>query len=165
MKYVYKSKVANHNEVKKQLLEMFDKIPKNSINIQNENIVHTDWSIPAEIDREYGSLFLELIKPHMTKITKDLKCSDYEVQNFWFQRYEHKNYHSWHIHPRAHFANVYFVECPKGFSTKFMHFDKECNEGDIISFPAFLPHSSPVITENTMKTIISFNTSIHYDPL
>ncbi len=165
MNYIYKSKVHNHSKIKKQLLDKINLIPTNPLHSNNESIMHTDWNLPPNMHREYASLFFEVIKPHMAKITQDLKCSRYDIELFWFQRYGHKSKHSWHTHPRAHFANVYFVECPKGLSTKFMHFEEECEEGDIISFPAFLPHSSPMITENSYKTIISFNSSIHYEPM
>ena len=141
MDFIYKSKVHNHSKIKKQLLDKINLIPTNPLHSNNESIMHTDWNLPPNMHREYAPLFLEVIKPHMAKITQDLKCSGYDIELFWFQRYGHKSKHSWHTHPRAHFANVYFVECPKGLSTKFMHFEEECEEGDIISFPAFLPHS------------------------
>lgn len=165
MDFIYKSKVHNHSKIKKQLLDKINLIPTNPLHSNNESIMHTDWNLPPNMHREYAPLFLEVIKPHMAKITQDLKCSGYDIELFWFQRYGHKSKHSWHTHPRAHFANVYFVECPKGLSTKFMHFKEECEEGDIISFPAFLPHSSPIITENSYKTIISFNCSIYYEQM
>ena len=165
MDFIYKSKVHNHSKIKKQLLDKINLIPTNPLHSNNESIMHTDWNLPPNMHREYAPLFLEVIKPHMAKITQDLKCSGYDIELFWFQRYGHKSKHSWHTHPRAHFANVYFVECPKGLSTKFMHFEEECEEGDIISFPAFLPHSSPIITENYYKTIISFNCSIYYEQM
>ena len=165
MDFIYKSKVHNHSKIKKQLLDKINLIPTNPLHSNNESIMHTDWNLPPNMHREYAPLFLEVIKPHMAKITQDLKCSGYDIELFWFQRYGHKSKHSWHTHPRAHFANVYFVECPKGLSTKFMHFEEECEEGDIISFPAFLPHSSPIITENSYNTSISFNCSIYYEQM
>ena len=91
-------------------------------------------------------------------MVKALQVDKCEISSFWFQRYKQNGSHPWHTHTCCHYANVYFLECPKGYSTKFKHFDKECEEGDIISFPAFLPHMSPPIESNSMKTIISFNT-------
>ena len=106
MNFIYKSKVHNHSKIKKQLLDKINLIPTNPLHSNNESIMHTDWNLPPNMHREYAPLFLEVIKPHMAKITQDLKCSGYDIELFWFQRYGHKSKPSWHTHPRAQFANV-----------------------------------------------------------
>lgn len=163
MNYIFKSKVRNHEQIKEQLLNLIDLIPLNSYIMEEsgENILHTDWNLPPETHREYAPLFLETIKPHMLSITEALMVESYEIDSFWFQRYGQQGSHSWHTHARTNLANVYFLECPKGASTKFKHFEEECEEGDIISFPAFLPHMSPPIEDNSIKTVIAFNSSFH----
>ena len=122
-KYIFKSKVKNHYEIKEKLLQQIALIPPNPFKIETNNIQHTDWNLPAAMHREYKSLFIKTISDH--------------------------------------FSNVYFLECPKGMSTKFKDFTEECEEGDILSFPAFLPHMSPPIKGNNRKTIIAFNTDFN----
>ena len=76
------------------------------------------------------------------------------------------NTHKWHVHGRAHWSNVYFVELPnRDMKTQIFDIRKEklieydVKEGDIISFPAMLCHSSPPNLSDERKTIIAFNTS------
>ena len=30
----------------------------------------------------------------------------------WFQQYNVGGFHDWHVHPRCHFTNVYYLELP-----------------------------------------------------
>ena len=60
------------------------------------------------------------------------------------------------------FSNVYYLECPDSYVTEFKDFNIECKEGDILSFPAFLPHRSPIIDKEERKTVIAFNTNITF---
>ena len=164
MNFIFKSKVPNHQEIKNTLLQQINLIPKNPYikPESGEHILHTDWNLPREMHREYAPLFLEMIKPHMMEITKALLVKRYEIGWFWFQQYGCQGSHSWHTHAHTHLASVYFLECPKGSSTKFKHFEEECEEGDILSFPAFLPHMSPPIEDNSIKTVIAFNASFYH---
>ena len=164
MNFIFKSKVPNHQQIKEKLLYQINLIPTNPYMKEDsgENILHTDWNLPREMHREYAPLFLETIKPHMLSITEALMVKRYEIGYFWFQRYGSQGTHPWHTHANTNLASVYFLECPKGSSTKFKHFTEECEEGDILSFPAFLPHMSPPIDDNSIKTVIAFNASFHH---
>ena len=160
-KYIFKSKVKNHQEKKEKLLQQIALIPQNPFKIETNHIQHTDWNLPATMHREYKSLFIETISDHLVNMCNELNLNNYLIGNFWFQQYGENNHHGWHTHPYSNFANVYFLECPKGMSTKFKDFTEECEEGDILSFPAFLPHMSPPIKGNNRKTIIAFNTDFN----
>ena len=164
MNYIFKSKVENHQEIKEKLLQQINLIPQNPIIEDGDNIFHTDWNLPSAMHREYQNLFLETIKSHMINMCDELGLIYYRINQFWFQRYNQGGGHAMHTHPNCHFANVYFVECPKGYSTKFKSFEMECEEGDILSFPAFLPHMSPTIENNDMKTVIAFNSNFDVNP-
>lgn len=158
--FIYKSSVVNHQEIKQQLLDKMNLIPTNPIIGEGRimtKIFHTDWNMPKAMHREYVPLFEKIVKEHIVELTKRLNVNGYRMLNCWFQRYGQEGNHGWHNHPSAHFANVYYVECPKGYGTKFKDFEVECQEGDILSFPAFLPHMSPVIQDNSVKTVIAFN--------
>lgn len=158
MNYIFKSKVENHQEIKEKLLHQINLIPKNSIISKEESILHTDWNIPSTMHREYAGLFIETVSPHLQMMVQSLEVDKVEISNFWFQQYQEVGEHKWHTHPVANYANVYFLECPKNYSTKFKHFVADCEEGEILSFPAFLPHCSPPLSSNLRKTVIAFNT-------
>jgi len=160
MNYIFKSKVENHQQIKKQLLEQINLIPKNPIISQRENILHTDWNLPSAMHREYSNLFVQAVSPHLEMIRKEFNVERIEIDNFWFQIYGKNGNHGWHTHLKTHYSNVYFLECPIGFSTQFKDFSEPCEEGDVLSFPAFLPHCSPPLNSDFRKTVIAFNTSI-----
>ncbi len=164
MDYIFKSKIGNQ-ETKAKLLEQINLIPTNPLVEENQNIIHTDWNLPDEMHREYATLFLEIIRPHLEKVTSLLHCKFFKIHNFWFQKYGSEGHFGWHTHPGAHYSNIYYLECPNGGGTKFKNIDVTCEEGDVISFPAFLPHESPPFLSKSPKTIISFNCDFGIYPL
>lgn len=160
MNYIYQSKVENHQEIKEKLLQQINLIPQNPIVDKDQNILHTDWNLPSAMHREYVNLFVETVTPHLEMMRKKFNAQRIEIDALWFQVYGKNGKHNWHSHPRTNYSNVYFLECPPGFSTQFKDFSKTCEEGDILSFPAFLPHCSPCLIDKSKKTVIAFNTSI-----
>jgi len=158
--YIFKSKVENHQEIKEKLLQQINLIPQNPY----EYIFHTDWNLPKTMHREYKNLFFETVNNHLVNMCHELNVNHYEITTFWFQRYNQGGNHAIHTHPNCHYANVYFLECPKDAGTKFKSFNIECEEGDILSFPAFLPHMSPPIKNNEIKTVIAFNSNFDVNP-
>ena len=162
MNYFFKKKIDNHNQIKQELLSKINLIPNNPFINDFQNILHTDYNLPKEMHREYSYLFFDIVRPHLEKITKSLNCLKYEITGFWFQQYINSGFHNWHTHGHCHFSNVYFLECPKGCETEFKDVKEDYEEGDIISFPAFIPHRSPEIKRaEDRKTIISFNTNFY----
>lgn len=161
------SKFNKHFELKEQLLRLLDKENSHSINptiTENDSITATDWNFNNDDQRNY----LKFIKPYiidtMMESFKILKPTGLVFGNFWFQQYYENDLHGWHVHKNCHWTNVYYVELPfnnlkteilKPGSTETIDFDAE--EGDIISFPSFLYHRSPINTNKQRKTIISFN--------
>ena len=95
----------------------------------------------------------------MLKIAFELKSKTCKIDNIWFQQYNKLSSHSWHTHEFAHFTNVYFVELPtKSLATEILDIKKlDLNEGDLLTFPAYIYHRSPINLGNKRKTIISFN--------
>ena len=165
MEYIFKSKVSNHQEMKKILLQQIDLIPRNPLKDNGQNIIHTDYTLPITMHREYTKVFVDAVTPHLVEMTKSLNCTEYFINKYWFQKYESGGNHGWHTHPGTQFTNVYFVECPKGSSTKLINKDIDCQEGDILSFPAFIPHMSPTISDGFVKTVIAFNTDFEVNTL
>jgi len=157
--YIFKSKVENHREIKEKLLQQINLIPQNPLFGNGQNIIHTDWNLPSTMHREYKDLFFKTVNNHLINMCHTLGVNHYYIGNYWFQKYGQGGKHSWHTHPESNYSNVYFLECPRGSSTKFKNFTEDCEEGDILSFPAFLPHMSPLIENDDIKTVIAFNTS------
>ena len=160
--FIFKSKIENHIEIKKTLLDQINLIPNNPIHHKQDKIYHSDWNLPVDMHREYRFIFFEAVKKHLENMASQLGAPNVEIKNFWFQQYIENNTHGWHTHAGCNFSNVYFLECSEGTSTQFKNFEVSCKEGDILSFPAFLPHKSPTIQQGDRKTIIAFNSDITF---
>lgn len=88
------------------------------------------------------------------------KC---EIIGAWYQQYLKMDVHGWHTHPYCNISGVYYVELP--FTTETVFIDPftqkptrfSVTEGDIILFPSFILHKSPVNRTADRKTVIAMN--------
>jgi len=158
------TKIDNYKEVNKNLLNLIDKIPRNSLVEDSCSMIsHTDWNLPKTFKKEYLDYFFKIMQPYFEKLCVKLNCNEIKVTEAWFQQYIKNDLHQWHTHPKTNFTNVYFVELPdRSLSTEILGCKNlELNEGDLLTFPAFYYHRSPVNLSEKRKTIISFNTDIY----
>ncbi len=158
---VFRSKIKNYRKLNKIILDKIDSAPSKSYyNNDSETLVsNTDWEIEND-KSEFFKEFLGASVNHLKEICIHHNLDKCNIGRIWYQQYYEGSSHGWHNHPNCHFANVYFVECPKGSSTKFKDFDLDCSVGEIISFPSYLIHNSPLLQKNKRKTVIAFNTNI-----
>jgi len=152
--------IKNSKEFNKNLLNLISNI-KNSYCENGNNISNSDWSLPKDYKRDYLNYFIEKINPYMNEIALKLYSNSWNIHNFWFQQYLKSDQHTWHTHQGANFTNVYFVELPnKSLATEIYKCKKlNVKEGDLLTFPAYFYHRSPINKSNKRKTIISFNSS------
>lgn len=164
------TKFKEHNQVKQKLLDYIDCLEAHTIDkkeplhfYDNADVIRkTDFWIDNR-EEAYIRLIYPLLKIHCKNIFKKTTANDISFTKIWFQQYEKNNFHGWHTHPNTHFTNVYFLELPDdSFRTEIKDLQgniieyKSC-EGDILTFPGFYSHQSPVIDTDQRKTIISFN--------
>jgi hypothetical protein len=162
------SKFKHHQQLKDSILNSIEESLGEKLIENTHSISKTDWHIDSKIERLYFNLLSESLVEHLKESYGMLGAEGFELHNIWYQQYYQNSSHSWHTHQQAHFTNVYYLELPKNapkteilepiFRNKTILPDVE--EGDIISFPAFIHHRSPVIKDNLRKTVISFNTSL-----
>jgi len=159
-------KVQNFQEHKKNLISLINLIPKTPLTEKGQKIIHTDYTITPSMHREYKNYFMDYIAPSfVNEFQNNFNCEELALDTLWFQIYEKNNYHSWHTHPNSHFTNILYIQLPLSTKTKIIDTEKNpievpIEEGDILSFPAFLKHRSPANYEEQSKIIISFNTNI-----
>ena len=154
------TKIKNSKKINKNLLKLINKM-ENKFSEIICVVSNSDWSLPKNYKREYLNYFIEVIKPYMDEIALKLYSKDWNIHNFWFQQYLKSDYHHWHTHGASNFTNVYFVEIPdKSLITEiYKHKKLNIEEGDLLTFPAYFYHRSPINKLNKRKTIISFNSS------
>ena len=158
-KHIFKSSIEHNEQINIKILQIIDEMKKN-LNYVHPTISSTDWENKSEDIKEYFKPIQKHVMQHMGQMAKHYKVKEAEIDEVWFQQYEKSSSHKWHVHPRCHFSNVYYVECPKNQGIKFKNFDMSVKVGDLISFPSFLPHMSPKIKAGR-KTIISFNSQFN----
>ena len=153
--------VKDFNLHKKKLIELIYKIPENKF----DYISHTDWTLDENINREYKEYFKKFILNDFVAYFGSMfkGYSQIEIDKFWFQIYRKNDFHAEHTHSRAHFTNVFYIQLPEeNLKTKIKMPDNtilnfNAKEGQIITFPAYCRHSSPINTSDKEKIIISFN--------
>ena len=156
------TKIENFKKINKQLLSLMDKIPNNPLVERGDSITHTDWNLPKNFKREYLEYFFECIKPYIVEMCSKFHTKTIEISNSWFQQYTKNSIHQWHAHQDSNLTNVYFVELPdKSLGTEILnHPNLNLKEGDLLTFPAYYYHRSPINLSEKRKTIISFNSNI-----
>ena len=163
---IIKFKFDKHLEVKDKLLNLINDAPFTKINNDMDNINKTDFYISG-LEKDYVDYVKPKIVNFLYKCFESYNIGGFELGYMWFQQYSKNNTHKWHTHKNTNFACVYFLEMPDSSQkTLIKNFGSddlikyEAEEGDIIIFPGYLSHSSPLINTDSRKTIISFNISI-----
>lgn len=159
-------RVTNHETVKQSILSSIKSMGVHSMEEPPiQAIFNCDWHLPNTYQRAYLNAVLPIINQHNLAVQRALgHIRAVQTDNIWFQQYREGNFHSWHVHPKAMFSNVYFVELPsKTIATTFRVMGKEfqvdAEEGDILTFPSFYEHCSKTNDLEGIKTVIAFNTN------
>lgn len=158
------SHFKQHKELKKPLLNAIKKQKLPPINnAQTQEIIFkTDWYTTG--DKSYIEILYEPMTKHMIDVFKSIKINDPVYQFFWFTQYKKNNTFGRHDHRKSTWVSIYYLDLPKNTPiTNFINvlnddiFVPNIIEGDIITFPGFVIHWSPINTSNKTKTVISFN--------
>jgi hypothetical protein len=158
------SRFKHHEQVKDKLLELIAESPSTNISIGKDSISRSDWHVPGTTDRPYWNFFEPLVYPHITEVFESIGHDDVIIDNYWFQQYQHNNTHQWHQHRGASYACVYYLQLPAGAPTTLVRdpmtgeeFHLDAKEGDIVTFPSIVWHTSPVNQSMEDKIVIAFN--------
>ena len=161
--FFYNTTVKEHNELNALILSNIEKLGKNSFSEDVSSISNTDWNLPAEVKRDYMDIVYPLFINHFEEIEQSYGWwYKQTLTNFWYQQYEHLDYHNWHIHPSCLFSSVYYLELPEGssrteFKTPQSSFGISAREGEILTFPSSIFHRSSPNKSTGRKTIIAAN--------
>jgi hypothetical protein len=155
--------VDNHEELKPQLLEAIASMGEHGMKDHSQSIANSDWQLPREFNRPYFYKALPTMRNVVDKIAAIWHMpNEINIFNYWFQQYRNGDYHGWHVHPDALFSCVYYLDMVDNnprttFNIKGKEISFPVKEGQILVFPAFLPHISKENKSDKMKTVIVFN--------
>jgi hypothetical protein len=158
-------KVDNYLSIKNEMLKDIDELNGSELH----SVSKTDWSIPSNVPRKYFDNLTTFIKTkYYPYFVNEFGASGISINNIWFQQYYHNSKHDWHCHPGNHFSNIYYLELPDGsLKTEFKNplnineiITFDVHEGDLLTFPAWYAHRSPINIINKRKTVVVFNSCI-----
>ena len=138
-----------------------------TLELTYQNVSQTDWEIDSFLKRKYWDKNIIDIFESCTDILKKemygplSKKFKVIVDNYWFHIYKKNSDYQWHTHGHSNFSAIYYISLPeKKYKTKFLNMDIPVKEGDLLIFPSFLAHCSPINKSNKEKVVLSFNFSI-----
>ena len=152
-------KINHHLQIKKDLLRYIENDNQGSIKEKQDSITKSDY---------YNTNKKEYFK-HISnskifeKIAEDFFIEEIDIKNVWYQQYRKNDKHNFHIHD-CMMSFIYFVELSdRAHATEFFDVENKsivranAVEGDVLIFNSYVPHRSPVLIDDTQKTIISIN--------
>jgi len=160
------TELKEHFDNKMKLLSLINSTKSDSIKENNDFVTKTDWQFKDE-KRVYVEEFYKIIQPYMDQMAKKLNCNEWDINTIWFQLYNKKSKHDWHVHTNTNYTNIYYLNLPNN-TLKTQLYDVreqkvidsiEIKEGQLLTFPANIIHRSPENNTDDVKIIISFNSN------
>ena len=159
--------VSDFKNHKQNLIDLIFSIPKNSLYSGYDKISHQDYNMPKNMERKYVEYFKNnIFSKFAESICNSYSCKGVQMTNIWFQVYKKNDCHDIHSHPRTNLTNVFYINLPnKKLTTQIFLpqnqiFELNIEEGDIVTFPGYYAHKSPINNFDEDKIIIAFNTDL-----
>lgn len=157
--------IVEHLSIKDKALSLIAADAGVSANDQDNNISKTDFFLDSTVEPEYGKFVLPIIFPYIYRtLNTYIYSCDVTIRRYWYQQYKINESHNLHIHGDTTWACVYYLELPdNGSKTTFQdlisknYYTPNVEEGEILLFPAFLPHTSLPNNSSQQKTVIVCN--------
>ena len=164
---IYKTKIKDHESVKKTILDFIDRDDFNTENSYNDSISKFDYGNAFDYERPWVKYFAPFFNGALNELLSEMGIQRMsQMHGMWYQQYEENSAHGWHIHG-GHMTGVYYLEFPKGCPhTNFIHpltgrvDNIKAEEGDIVFFPSYIVHQAP-LNKGPRKTIISYNFELY----
>jgi len=161
------TKIENHQDIKKQILDAISSMPINSFEDNFSKIYNTDFYLDKKIHRPYVDFINPIVNQVFNNVLHHLNLdkkhySKHANIQCWFQQYSKNDYHKKHIHPHCSFSNIYYIDLDTNNPKTSFHFrdtkaEAEIKEGDVLTFSSNIPHESKPNLSDKIKTIISWN--------
>lgn len=160
------TEVAQHKDIKSEILDAIKEMGIFSyIQEPKQKLFNSDYHINNSISRLYYPNIEPIIKEVYNNILlaydipKESLPLDYQ---YWIQQYKELDYHAKHIHAACVFSSVYYIDLANdNAKTTFILNNKEIElevkEGQVLTFPSCMPHTSKVNQAKQIKTVCSWN--------
>lgn len=151
-------KFDDYSEKLKLAIEM----TKDEYECKYAYMTHSDYKVDYRNKKPlYEDMLLELVGPHIQDYADSWYCSDWRMKNMWFAEYYDGGRFGWHTHEGVNMSAVLQLELDDtSNATELFGLNMKLQEGDLVIFPAMMPHRSPIVN-NGNKLIIAFNFNMY----
>lgn len=127
------------------------------------NMAYSDYRLPWSVEGGYKPPYWDeaenFIDGALKNYANTWKCSEINIQSMWFAEYKKGNNFNWHTHEGCNLSAVLQVHGGPNTATQLYGLDEiKITAGDLIIFPAMLPHRGPRISGH--KICLGFNLSM-----
>ena len=153
--FVRKYHLENFPELQDKIL-MAIETTKENYDCHYSTMSFSDYKIPGP--HLYRKLVKEAVEPHIKDYIHRWGCSNYRVGNTWFAEYHDGATFGWHTHEGCNLSAVIqlVLDDPANGTQLREPFDVDLKEGDLVIFPAMMPHQSPVVSAGN-KIVVGIN--------
>ena len=148
--------------VKDHKKSLIEKIKEDDRGIKRDNISCTDYQNRNQPGLAPYQVYMRnhILHEFLQHFNKYFQSKTCQLHDIWYQIFKKGDFHQRLTNPEAQFTNVFYVQLPEKVTTKTDLYDIDAKEGDIVTFPAYVPYTSPLNKSNKEKIIICFKTSI-----
>lgn len=163
---VWKHSLKFHKKIKPQILNFISQYEQ--LGECPDAVTKTDYYDPTKDHfPPYWNLFADNADDLLECICNKYWAQNFNVASVWFQQYQNNDFHGWHLHGNSSISMSYLLELDDyRHSTEFIDIERndtfqlEVEEGDVIIFPSYIIHRSPLIRSNNRKTTIAVNINL-----
>ncbi len=166
---IWSFRVDNYESLNSEILECISSVPPNRSDVSIDKIYNSDYDSDSKLRKIYGDIFLKYGQGGwIEEVQRHYRVSEMNVEDMWFHQYVKGDVFNMHFHPKSNISFIYYVELPETSAvTEFFYVEEQeivqpnVQEGDILFFPSYYPHRSPLISSDSRKTILSGNISFY----
>lgn len=158
MEFVKKYSVDPNGDTKEKLILAIEQIKMTyGDKCHYSNMSYSDYKVDYTSRPIYHQMFLDLITPFLEQYMDQWHCNNINMGNIWFAEYHDGADFGWHTHEGTNMSAVYQLELEHtSNATQVMSEKVDMQEGDLLLFPAMMPHRSPHVIKGN-KIVIGFN--------
>lgn len=157
MEFIKKYKLEDFDNFKDKM-ELMIEMMKEEFDCSFARMTYSDYKLPQDGKKLYYDIVVEKIKPYLDEYAKGWGCTEVSIQNMWFAEYYDGGEFGWHTHEGSNMSCVIQLHLDnKNHATQLMgHDNLDLEEGDLLVFPAMVPHRSPEVNYDR-KLVIAAN--------
>lgn len=139
-----------------EILGHVDQIKRNN-DTRFAKMSNSDYKLPIEVSRHtYVPIVERMVRPALLNYMNQYHCEILDIRRMWFAEYFNGADFGWHTHEGCNLSAVLHIVCEEEYATELLGFQHRMTAGDLIVFPAMLPHRGKPVNRGR-KLVIGLN--------